>query len=202
MNRSAASCPAAEIGLAQQDGLDRSAGRAPKHRGLDLRAMGLEGAQRTLAPDIALEAVVQHLAPEDGAHVAAVGQLDPEADRTRVGVEMGLRGQRRDRGRDHASTLASPGAIVCAATNMVGRIGWRSGLAGTALATLVLALVQVLAIANRQSDLRERARLVLRAEGTACESLAAHRDRASCRAALHPLPRDNAALAAWTPRGP
>lgn len=85
---------------------------------------------------------------------------------------------------------------------MARRIGWPTLLAGTALAAMVLAFVQVLAMGNQQSDLRQRARLALDAEGVVCESLAAHVDRALCRAALQPLPRDNAALAAWTPRSP
>lgn len=85
---------------------------------------------------------------------------------------------------------------------MARRIGWRAPLAGAALAAMALAFVQVLAIGNQQSDLRQRARLALDAEGVACESLASHHDRARCRAALQPLPRDNAGLAAWTPRGP
>lgn len=85
---------------------------------------------------------------------------------------------------------------------MARRIGWRTGLAGLAVASMALAFVQVLAVGGQQSDLRQRGRTALDAEGAACEALAAHHDRALCRAALQPLPRDNAALAAWTPRGP
>lgn len=67
---------------------------------------------------------------------------------------------------------------------------------------MALAFVMVVLGASRQSELRRRAAATLDAALADCEVLPSARARASCRASLHPLPRDNAALGNWNVRDP
>lgn len=192
----------AEIGLAQQDGLDRTAGGPLPDHVLDLGAVRLEGVQRPRAAEVALEAVVQDLLAHDGADAAAAGQSDPEPHRTGVRVEEWLRGQGVGRDLLHGGTLAHSGPFVGALAHMGRRIGWPGALALATLCTLAVAYLQVVSAGSRQSAQRERAQAALNAAGASCEALATHQERAQCRAALQPLPRENAALPSWSPLGP
>lgn len=82
------------------------------------------------------------------------------------------------------------------------RIGWRTLLGLVAVSAVATAYLQVVSAGSRQSDRRQLAQAELNAAGASCENLRSHQERTRCRAALHPLPRENAELAAWTLRRP
>lgn len=82
------------------------------------------------------------------------------------------------------------------------RVGWRGALALATLCMLAIAYLQVVSAGSLQSAQRERAQAALNAAVASCEMLGTHQERARCRAALQPLPRENAALTSWTPLGP